>query len=256
LQELEQRLRLCERQGIEAASEIQTAARRVAEENKKLRRLLHQHGVDDDRIGAYLQSAPAESVPMPGIGAAKSTITNVQSLEQLLGPRRAWSLDTAAASTTASLATFSATQMSDRSRETSVTSATTFDSSTSRPSLIAKTQAPPHSYTHSMGLSLGDAAFAFQDINTVRPTAASHGSRHGSASDLNTQLMIDYDVMDTSPSARIYSHQKDQPPQPMSSRAAMQNQTATAAVHSDAVAPHENFEEDPFLFLQKGVSSP
>ena len=56
LQELEARLRQYELQGIEASSEIQLAARRVADENRKLRGLLAQHGVGDDSIEAYLQS--------------------------------------------------------------------------------------------------------------------------------------------------------------------------------------------------------
>lgn len=47
LQELETKLRQCEVQGVEASSEIQLAARRVADENKRLRKLLAQHGIAD-----------------------------------------------------------------------------------------------------------------------------------------------------------------------------------------------------------------
>merc|ERR1711964_522125 len=50
LQELEIRLRQCELQGVEASSEIQGAARKVAEENKRLRALLSQQGVREDSI--------------------------------------------------------------------------------------------------------------------------------------------------------------------------------------------------------------
>ncbi|KAK1918847.1 hypothetical protein P3342_010318 [Pyrenophora teres f. teres] len=42
LQELEAKLRSYEQIGIEASSEIQSAARRVLDENKKLRALLHE----------------------------------------------------------------------------------------------------------------------------------------------------------------------------------------------------------------------
>ncbi|PMD62959.1 uncharacterized protein K444DRAFT_525186 [Hyaloscypha bicolor E] len=66
LQELEARLRQCELQGIEASSEIQMAARRVADENKKLRGLLVQHGVGEDTIETYLQTSPTTDTMMGG----------------------------------------------------------------------------------------------------------------------------------------------------------------------------------------------
>jgi hypothetical protein len=50
LQELEAKLRCCEQVGIEASSEIQTAARKVVDENKKLRLLLHERGVSEAEI--------------------------------------------------------------------------------------------------------------------------------------------------------------------------------------------------------------
>jgi septal ring factor EnvC (AmiA/AmiB activator) len=56
LQQLETRLRQIEQQGIDASLEIQVAARRVADENRKLRRLLVQHGVSDDTTMAFLRS--------------------------------------------------------------------------------------------------------------------------------------------------------------------------------------------------------
>ncbi|EKD21739.1 uncharacterized protein L3040_004961 [Drepanopeziza brunnea f. sp. 'multigermtubi'] len=92
LQELEARLRQCELQGVEASSEIQTAARRVADENKKLRALLAQRGVQDDSIEAYLQkSAPTPAMGMgTGMGGGQygSQSATVQVLEQLLSARR------------------------------------------------------------------------------------------------------------------------------------------------------------------------
>ena len=81
-------MRLCELQGIEATSEIQMAARKVAEENKKLRALLHKHGVDDKSIAVFLQSgtlAPAKSKSLSQFDAAGDT---VRALEGVLGPRR------------------------------------------------------------------------------------------------------------------------------------------------------------------------
>ncbi|CAG8961647.1 hypothetical protein HYFRA_00006184 [Hymenoscyphus fraxineus] len=58
LQELEIKLRQCENIGVEASTELQTAARRVARENKRLRELLAQKGVDDDSIEEYLNRPP------------------------------------------------------------------------------------------------------------------------------------------------------------------------------------------------------
>lgn len=86
LQELEARLRQCELQGIEASAEIQHAARRVADENRKLRGLLAQHGIGDDNIDAYLQSSPTNESVMQG--QYGSTSAAVQVLEQLLQTRK------------------------------------------------------------------------------------------------------------------------------------------------------------------------
>jgi hypothetical protein len=54
LQELEAKLRSCEQVGIEASSEIQTAARKVVDENRKLRLLLHERGVPEAEIVSAL----------------------------------------------------------------------------------------------------------------------------------------------------------------------------------------------------------
>lgn len=90
LQELEARLRQCELQGIEASAEIQLAARRVADENKKLRMLLNQNGVDDDNIEAYLQSkASPDTVMGQGFGSFGGLGSGaVQDLEHLLTTRK------------------------------------------------------------------------------------------------------------------------------------------------------------------------
>ncbi|PVH72065.1 hypothetical protein DL98DRAFT_660239 [Cadophora sp. DSE1049] len=86
LQELESRLRQCELQGIALSSEIQSAARRVAEENKKLLALLAQHGVRDKSIEAYLQT-PSTADTLIG-GQYGSHSKAVQVLEQLLSTRK------------------------------------------------------------------------------------------------------------------------------------------------------------------------
>ncbi|KAL2142746.1 hypothetical protein VTI28DRAFT_763 [Corynascus sepedonium] len=54
LEELEQRLQLAEQRGLQASLELQAAARRVADENRKLRALLRLHGASDRAIDAHL----------------------------------------------------------------------------------------------------------------------------------------------------------------------------------------------------------
>lgn len=91
LQELEARLRQCELQGIEASAEIQQAARRVADENKKLRSLLAQHGVGEDNIEGYLQTSQTSDTLMNNSLGSNSVA--VQVLEQLLQTRKACCAD-------------------------------------------------------------------------------------------------------------------------------------------------------------------
>ncbi|CAN9203284.1 unnamed protein product [Alternaria alternata] len=55
MHELEAKLRSYEQIGIEASSEIQTAARRVLHENQKLRSLLHGRGVSESEILSALE---------------------------------------------------------------------------------------------------------------------------------------------------------------------------------------------------------
>ncbi|KAH8728622.1 hypothetical protein GQ44DRAFT_26233 [Phaeosphaeriaceae sp. PMI808] len=59
LQELEAKIRSCEQVGIETSSEIQVAARKVLDENKKLRALLHERGVSEPDIVVVL-GGPSE----------------------------------------------------------------------------------------------------------------------------------------------------------------------------------------------------
>lgn len=62
LQELETKLRNCEQLGVEASTEIQAAARRVLDENKRLRALLKEKGVSEVEIDAFSVDLD-ESVP-------------------------------------------------------------------------------------------------------------------------------------------------------------------------------------------------
>ena len=50
-------MRQSDLRGIEASAEIQTTARKVADENRKLRGLLSLQGIENDRVEAYLQSS-------------------------------------------------------------------------------------------------------------------------------------------------------------------------------------------------------
>jgi hypothetical protein len=56
IQELEQRLRQFEHAGVKATTEVQAAARKVAEENISLRSLLGIYGADSERIEDYLRT--------------------------------------------------------------------------------------------------------------------------------------------------------------------------------------------------------
>ncbi|MCJ1432043.1 hypothetical protein MMC27_001399 [Xylographa pallens] len=57
LQDTEKRLRELEREGVEVSTDIQKAARRVVEENIRLRSLLRLHGVTDVEIDEHLRGS-------------------------------------------------------------------------------------------------------------------------------------------------------------------------------------------------------
>jgi hypothetical protein len=81
LEDLEARLQNYELQCTRASSEIQAAARRVADENEKLRILLARYGIGDDTVVAYLQSSTSDTLM-----GRQCTSSNdaVQPREQLL----------------------------------------------------------------------------------------------------------------------------------------------------------------------------
>ncbi|TVY41760.1 hypothetical protein LOCC1_G006155 [Lachnellula occidentalis] len=96
LQELEAKLRQCELQGIEASAEIQVAARRVADENKKLRGLLFQNGIAEDSIESYLDSSSATET-VTGSQYGGNAGPAVQLMEHLLSNRKACCTDSSIA---------------------------------------------------------------------------------------------------------------------------------------------------------------
>ncbi|KAI0890345.1 uncharacterized protein GGS22DRAFT_194460 [Annulohypoxylon maeteangense] len=54
--DLEERLRQCETKGVEANSQIQQAARKVVQENRRLSGLLNNLGFDNEKISYFLQT--------------------------------------------------------------------------------------------------------------------------------------------------------------------------------------------------------
>jgi hypothetical protein len=79
LQDLEVRFRNCEQLGVEASAEIQAAARRVVDENKRLRLLLKQRGLSD---------ADIDNAPIDSDAAGASLTASARSLESLLSVKR------------------------------------------------------------------------------------------------------------------------------------------------------------------------
>ncbi|KAK7224792.1 hypothetical protein V2G26_012795 [Clonostachys chloroleuca] len=61
VQHLEDQLRAYERRGIEASVQMQTAAKRVTEENRKLRGLFWKQGLSDAHINQLLQGASSST---------------------------------------------------------------------------------------------------------------------------------------------------------------------------------------------------
>ena len=85
---MEERLRECERRGVEASSEIQQAARKVLEENKRLRALLNDRGVADESIDAFLHAHrdTVASLLENALATDPSRSSSAQDLEQMLSP--------------------------------------------------------------------------------------------------------------------------------------------------------------------------
>ncbi|EXF78054.1 hypothetical protein CFIO01_07734 [Colletotrichum fioriniae PJ7] len=98
VQEIEQRLRQCQLQGVEASAEVQQAARRVADENHKLRQLLQHVGYGDEVVEQYIQTGKLGSPSHRGLHVSNSSGSLIpekatETLEGLLVPRRPPCLD-------------------------------------------------------------------------------------------------------------------------------------------------------------------
>lgn len=165
VQELEQCLRVYELQGVEASTEVQMAARRVAEENRQLRELLNRHGVADDDIALFLQSGSLEADQNQPFRAGDAG-SALQSLHHVMLPRR---LDQP----------MSLLLPEQSSRETSTASGSTASSSIWEPSqpLIA----PPYGHQRHMALSpavMGAAVHAYYPPRT--PAGGASAAQHDS----------------------------------------------------------------------------
>lgn len=95
IEDLEQRIRRFERQGVEATTEVQTAARKVARENALLRALLVANGVSNQEIDDYLSGKsynpdiihPPTKAPISGSEAAtRSAIPSAPQEPWIRGP--------------------------------------------------------------------------------------------------------------------------------------------------------------------------
>lgn len=69
IQDLQRRVQDYEAKGIAATQEMQRAARKVAEENARLKSLLASRGVSHEEVDAYLRSFDAASAPSPSAAA-------------------------------------------------------------------------------------------------------------------------------------------------------------------------------------------
>ncbi|KAL1651983.1 hypothetical protein SLS58_000106 [Diplodia intermedia] len=72
LQELESKYRSCEQMGVQASAEIQAAAKRVLDENRRLRALLRHMGVSDADIDGF--NDPGLAAPSPSAADALDTV--------------------------------------------------------------------------------------------------------------------------------------------------------------------------------------
>jgi hypothetical protein len=84
---LEEKFRTCETKGIEASTEIQSAARKVAEENRRLRILLQERGVPNEEIDGFLgvSSAGDETSRSSASESGAEGLGNVQEAQRLEG---------------------------------------------------------------------------------------------------------------------------------------------------------------------------
>lgn len=84
LQSLQKRVQEYERQGVAATLEIQRAARKVAQDNVRLRALLALHGVSSEQVESFLRSSDEGSTPEANFPSFQrpSTTRRPQALEK------------------------------------------------------------------------------------------------------------------------------------------------------------------------------
>lgn len=93
LNELEDKFRKCEQLGVEATSEMQVAARKVLEENNRLRAFLREKGISDDELDAWMDNAESGSrvgsvvAGMYG-GSNRAVESPAPELASMIGTRR------------------------------------------------------------------------------------------------------------------------------------------------------------------------
>ncbi|QUC22581.1 uncharacterized protein UV8b_06822 [Ustilaginoidea virens] len=174
LQELEQRLRVCELQGVEASAEVQMAARRVANENRQLRELLNRCGVSEEVIAHFLQggTGPADNPdsvqgqpPQLGEGGPAS-----HSLQQLMLPRRAAHLESG----------IQLALPSQSSREASIASGSTTNSSVWEPTMTAYSHHPQQLGVSSSSMGPSDPHQYSPSVFPAQPTSAQTNLFHTS----------------------------------------------------------------------------
>jgi hypothetical protein len=75
IQSLQERVQEYERQGVGATQEMQRAARKVAQDNMRLRALLALHGVSSEQVNSFLQSTGESVIPVVAGSSLQSPFT-------------------------------------------------------------------------------------------------------------------------------------------------------------------------------------
>lgn len=78
VQSLQERVKEYERQGVSATLEMQRAARKVAQDNARLRQLLARHGVSSEEVEQFLRSPELSSDPEAPLFAVSASVQDVQ----------------------------------------------------------------------------------------------------------------------------------------------------------------------------------
>lgn len=209
-------MRQCELQGIEASTEIQQAARRVADENKKLRSLLAQHGVGDDSVEAYLQSHQVGETLMAtqfGHGSSTGTSTSnasAQILEQMLQTRKVFYAE----SNTNTPASSAAGR--PRSRDSSASASTVhsiWDNGTSNKlPTTHHTPLTPSRTSSSIGSIDYRSSHSISHHHGMNPVDLRHGHNHGANVPVGTQHTFGFNPLSSNNEPSYITSQSGQHP--------------------------------------------